>query len=689
MDSQGCELCCHFNTRPGDSFNPPAGEWKMRINPGDLSDEYRLFFTSRQLQRAANSGCANCSLLIDGLHTISKNLDVFDSAQPYQGRIISRTGCALQVEVRGSTMDEPIGIEFYKLSNTEDPIPSSDFGPRLIIGTAEEVLSDSPLERSMLIIRKWISYCDNKHGACAGSRKSSRLPTRVLDVVGKALDRGSVFLVESNEMKLESEKNLPYITLSHCWGKTRPLTTTQAKFDAHKKEIPLENLPKTFQDAIIVVRALGIRYIWIDSLCIIQGDDADWDKEAILMASVYSNSYLNIAATGSCDSRGGCFYPRKMYYGFTTLPLKSYMIDQNTNHAGAGVVFVRPSFEKVHQRYHLPNEQSKIGDSIRTPLLSRAWVFQERQLASRTLHFHPAEMIMECKSALRCECTGLDKIRANANKEFSDLYGYEDWEVTDQWFRVVNEYTALTLSYSKDRLVALSGIAMIFQDRLKTAYLAWIWEADISRSLLWGIREKKANRERIYETSVRNPRADSHCAPTWSWASPVLVDGDTINFPAMDEGTFTPHQCFSLVSTNVPWLATDSSKNMASAFLELRGLLVLAKISYLYTDPEGGTKAPRLSFARDPGIYYSGNFLSLDTLPSTVERHVTESFSIYCLLVGTMLEDLDSHTSTWFSTLLIERSSLDMNLFRRVGIFDVREDTKAFLEAKQATIKLT
>ncbi|KAF7954402.1 hypothetical protein EAE96_005524 [Botrytis aclada] len=497
MDSQGCELCCHFGTRTGDSSNPQLGKWKMRINPGDLSNEYRLFFTSRQLQRAANSGCANCSLLVDGLHIISKNLNLFDSAQPYQGRVISRTGCALQVEIKGSTMDDPIGLEFYKPPNTEDLMPSGDFGPRLLIGTAEEVPSDSPIERSMLIIRKWISHCDNKDGACAGSRKSSRVPTRVLDVLGKASNRGSVFLVESDEMKLESEKNLPYITLSHCWGKTQPLTTTRDNFAAHKEEIALENLPKTFQDAIMVVRALGIRYIWIDSLCIIQGDSDDWDKEALRMASVYSNSYLNIAATGSRDSRGGCFYPRKMHYGSTTLPLESYMIGQNTNHTGAGVVRVRPSFEKIHQRYHLPNEQSKIGDSIRTPLLSRAWVFQERQLAARTLHFHPAEMIMECKSALRCECTGLDKIRANANKEISDLYRSEDWEVLNQWFGVVKEYTALTLSYSTDRLVALAGIAIIFQDRLNTAYLAGIWEADIARGLLWGIREKKANRERI------------------------------------------------------------------------------------------------------------------------------------------------------------------------------------------------
>ncbi|KAF7889740.1 uncharacterized protein EAF02_002155 [Botrytis sinoallii] len=639
--------------RPRDSFSPQAGKWKMRINPGDLSDEYRLFFTSRQLQRAASSGCANCLLLIDGLNIISKEMDVFDSAKPYRGHIISRTGCALQVEIRGSTMDDLIGLEFYKLPNTEDLMPCSDFGPRMIIGTAEEIPSESPIERSMLMIRKWISHCDNEHGACAGSRKASRVPTRVLDVVGKALNRGSVFLVESDEMKLESEKNLPYITLSHCWGKTQPLTTTRDNFAAHKEEIPLGNLPKTFQDAIMIARALEIRYIWIDSLCIIQGNSDDWDKEAIRMASVYSNSYLNIAATGSRDSRGGCFYSRKMHYGSTTLPLKSYMASKKTNHAGSGVVFVRVSFEKIHQRYHLPNEQSKIGDSIRTPLLSRAWVFQERQLASRTLHFHPAEMIMECKSALRCECTGLDKLRANTNKELLGLYRSEDWEVLDQWFRVVKEYTALSLSYSTDRLVALSGIAIIFQDRLKTAYLAGIWEADLARSLF-----------------VRNPRVDGHCAPTWSWASPILVDGDTINFPAMND-------------------ATDSSKNMESAFLELQGLLVLAKISYLDADQEGKTNAPRLSFARDPGIYYSGNFLTLDTLPSTVEPHVTESIPIYCLFVGTMLEDLDGNTSTWFSTLLIERSSLDTNRFRRVGIFDVREDTKAFLEAEQTTINLT
>lgn len=113
MDPQGCELCNQFDIRPAVNSGTQAGKWKVYIHPGDLSKEYRLLFTSYQLQLAANSGCANCSLLLDGLRTISKKLDVFDDAQSYQGRIIVRDGCTLQMEVRGSKMNAPIRLEFF------------------------------------------------------------------------------------------------------------------------------------------------------------------------------------------------------------------------------------------------------------------------------------------------------------------------------------------------------------------------------------------------------------------------------------------------------------------------------------------------------------------------------------------------------------------------------------------------
>jgi Heterokaryon incompatibility protein (HET) len=72
----------------------------------------------------------------------------------------------------------------------------------------------------------------------------------------------------------------------------------------------LPDVPKTFEDAIVVTRKLHVQYLWIDSLCIIQDDPEDWGTESLLMDQVYKNALLNIAATAASDSSGGLFYSR-------------------------------------------------------------------------------------------------------------------------------------------------------------------------------------------------------------------------------------------------------------------------------------------------------------------------------------------------------------------------------------------
>ena len=114
----------------------------------------------------------------------------------------------------------------------------------------------------------------------------------------------------------ETQRELAhYTTLSHCWGKKRIVTTTKATLGQRKLEVQWPRLSRTFQDAINITRALGIRYIWIDSLCIIQDDKEDWERESAKMAEIYSCSYLNLAATGSADGDGGCFFNRSTLSG--------------------------------------------------------------------------------------------------------------------------------------------------------------------------------------------------------------------------------------------------------------------------------------------------------------------------------------------------------------------------------------
>lgn len=90
----------------------------------------------------------------------------------------------------------------------------------------------------------------------------------------------------------------PYMTLSHCWGTTRFLRLTDKTFKYLKAGFKAAELPRSFRDAVHITRELGIRYLWIDALCILQDSTKDWHYEAASM-KVYENSYCNIAATAA------------------------------------------------------------------------------------------------------------------------------------------------------------------------------------------------------------------------------------------------------------------------------------------------------------------------------------------------------------------------------------------------------
>jgi hypothetical protein len=114
---------------------------------------------------------------------------------------------------------------------------------------------------------------------------------------------------ENGDLQLCEGQNeiAQYATLSHCWGFHQPLRTTKATLDLHLQKIRFSDLAKTFQDAAVTCRRLGIRYLWIDSLCIVQGDEEDWQIQSAQMASIYKGSTLTIAASSAHDGTEGCF----------------------------------------------------------------------------------------------------------------------------------------------------------------------------------------------------------------------------------------------------------------------------------------------------------------------------------------------------------------------------------------------
>lgn len=169
-------------------------------------------------------------------------------------------------------------------------------------GTSTRLSLEPESEEFFDLISTWLKDCQIDHSACKPSASRGTLPTRVIDVGSS--DGGTVpRICETNGVTGD------YIALSHCWGGGQPLKTTKENISSMKTGIPWAKLPNTFQDAITVTRRLGLRYLWIDSLCIVQDDAQDWEREAANMAVIFESAYLTIAATAATNG-SVCTFPK-------------------------------------------------------------------------------------------------------------------------------------------------------------------------------------------------------------------------------------------------------------------------------------------------------------------------------------------------------------------------------------------
>lgn len=362
------------------------------------------------------------------------------------------------------------------------------------------------------IIQAWLQACDESHSECRKSRgawhephakcpeprgeKLPRLPTRVLDVESTEPDVIKV-------IEVADEKG-PYIALSHCWGGHIATKTTCDNFRTRQRNIRFHDLPKNFQDAVAVTRAAGLRYLWIDALCILQNDKEDWEKESGRMAAVYQNAHFVLGADMSTDSYGGFLDTEECGYERQETSVATFGAEKST-------IYARHQYG-LHDNPcpMFTHVQTPANGEVCNPLRDRAWALQEQFLASRMVHFTEKEMIWECRSALWCACGELDM---GISAQYERLPYYESL-VSDSnnkfriWYRIVNALSDRKITEQADLLPALSGLAQQFQRRGAGAYLAGIWENDLPQGLLW--RSDKWS---------GTTRADPYRAPSWSWAS--------------------------------------------------------------------------------------------------------------------------------------------------------------------------
>jgi Heterokaryon incompatibility protein (HET) len=182
----------------------------------------------------------------------------------------------------------------------------------------------------------------------------------------------------------ENSSKSPYTTLSHCWGTLKIKRLTKANMISLLTSIEISELPKTFQHAIIITRRLGLRYLWIDSLCIIQDSFQDWAQESARMGEIYKNCFCNIAAAAALDGRYGCFMAKNTI-------LAKYCRVRISNCATGSDSAIFNLVPRMLWKLHLDNY----------PLGRRAWVVQEKFLAPRILHFGKNQLFWECHDLVR------------------------------------------------------------------------------------------------------------------------------------------------------------------------------------------------------------------------------------------------------------------------------------------------
>ncbi len=355
----------------------------------------------------------------------------------------------------------------------------------------------------MLLAKQWIQECVSSHTACA--YKPSPLPKRVISVGTAEKDP---YLYVSQD-----EEDGVYATLSHCWGSSTnhpPKTLTTTEKDA-MVGISFAGLPKTFQDAIVITRELGLEYLWIDSLCILQDSAGDWLETAAKMGAIYANSYVTIAAADAKNCHEGCFLEHNKAFKQCEVPLPAGMESKGTVYARA--------VPSLHSMDNWILDETTVGDSVldgRTALDGRAWVFQERTLSPRTLHYTAKELVFECKEHLRCECRGRPRPAPPDNKASPAMLERQSRaESLFQWMGFIEEYTARQLTFDDDWLPAIAGTAAIVAGRMGGEYRAGLWKQDLLLHLLWYASEKYPRDETLSKHHERD------YAPSWSWASVI------------------------------------------------------------------------------------------------------------------------------------------------------------------------
>ncbi|KAL8403006.1 hypothetical protein RB594_008315 [Gaeumannomyces avenae] len=386
----------------------------------------------------------------------------------------------------------------------------------------EQPLPPANSDKTFATIDSWLQGCLRDHPACRTTRlnkaRTCEPPPRLIEI---PVDAGHVRLIEATDVQE------PYAALSYCWGdfnslsdseQANPVTTTSTTFKEFQIQIPLDAIPLTIQQAIYITRRLGIKYLWVDSMCIVQGDPVDWKNHTVLMGSIYANALVTIAATGAANSSEGCFLSNPIAEGGSdSLYKHEAKLPIVISGRYIGDMFAAP----LSMRRNLNGLEGLEAELAGSCWKDRAWVLQERFFSRRIVHFGASRVHWECKQMVASQMRPSAELRWRAASTKKLVLNMEHW-----WCELISQYTSSELSVGGDRLPAIASIAKEIAQAHKLTYVAGVYAEMLPRCLVWAAvtNYPEDDRNRLWIACFKiKPLAHPYVYPServssWSWA---------------------------------------------------------------------------------------------------------------------------------------------------------------------------
>ncbi|KDR79936.1 hypothetical protein GALMADRAFT_136513 [Galerina marginata CBS 339.88] len=603
-----------------------------------LYDGFSYSTAWKDVQKSALGGCKWCMLL----------LSVKDETMPGD-KVRVTVGFRMQSEMHTGTMLEDrktlrLGINgrpncvFYTYTTEDDPAAPYITTRDLV----RRVSSQSSYKKAL----ECIEHCIFHHPECPKPQQST-LPTRVIDCTDPAKPK---IFITNGAVGL-------YVALSYVWGESQPCTTTE-NIDTRANGLAPEDLPKTIQDAITATHGYGLRYLWVDALCILQDSQADKDREIAEMRRIYRDAHLTITAASARKVSEGFLQDRQDFTEDTRVP---YLCPDRK----VGSIWLSPVW-KQH-------------DEALEPVNSRAWCLQERMLSARSLIYASHTLQYACQTETvnigRAVCSPISGKRlpkavfgiqpSGTGSNASTLSKHEMDEARRSWKYILEDYSQRNITEPADKLIAMSGVAEQFHLVWDgSEYLAGLWRHMLLQDLLWF-----KNYER------RLPRPARYCAPSWSWAA---VDGHVIAGTSADDSRLDAAR-YELGECEVVGCSVTLSSGVVPFGAVVGGVLRLrARLVKAFWNP--AAEMPDLFVVRDDMRACIGN-----SYPDSNENEAVEE-----VWAVPMRWNTEEAYAVGLLVVPSEERGLEKQ-FRRVGYFHSAEGSKdlMWMESEELVMVIT